>query len=176
MIEPETPACTLADVFPSVRRRGPSLAWLAIRGAPIRQAILNFVATPKTPSEIAEHIKRPVPTTTGHLRATCKLGLTKRLARSFYVVTAYSGEVPTKRPAPRTKRQIHLRQHVIQLLHDVHDEADLCRLTAASLTEVQHELLGLWRNGFLSGDRESGFQLREHIKRRFPRCVRDRPK
>ena len=143
------------------------------RRAPIRQAILDFLVTPKSASEIAEHIRRPIPTATGHLRATGQLGLTKRVARSFYVLTAYDGDIPTKSTMPRTKQQIRLRHTVIQLLHDRLDEAALCRATTADLSQVQHELLGLWRNGFLFGDREHGWQLRDHIKRRFPRSVRD---
>ena len=153
----------------------PDWPGLASRRAPIRQAILDFLTTPKTPSEIAEQVKRPIPTITGHLRATCDLGLTKRLARSFYVIAGYEGGIPEKAPRNRTEEQIRLRHRIIGLLHDLHHEADLCRKTGAVLADVQHELVGLWRNGFLCGDREHGWQLRNHIKRRFPRSVRDCP-
>ena len=64
---------------------------LPARPQPIRDAILAFLSEPRQAVEIARHIARPVPTTTGHLAAMRRLGLVERVGYGLY---ALPGAVP----------------------------------------------------------------------------------
>ena len=146
----------------------------APRDAPIRQAILSFVTVPRSAGEIARHIDRPIPTATGHLRAACKLGLTKRIARSFYVVTDYLGEAPVQRAVKsRPQHEIALRTTLIRLLQQTRTEHALVGLANARAEDVRFELDRFWLNGWLIGSPLQGLQLRDHVKRRFSRSIRN---
>ena len=61
------------------------------RPQPIRDAILRFLSEPRSAQAIAEHIKRPVPTATGHLAAMRRLGLVVRLGYAAYARADYAG-------------------------------------------------------------------------------------
>ena len=56
------------------------------RPQPIRDAILAYLSQPRLAVDIARHIRRPVPTTTGHLAAMRRLGLVDRVGYGPYVL------------------------------------------------------------------------------------------
>lgn len=146
----------------------------AVRDAPIRQAILSFVTIPRSAGEIARHINRTIPTATGHLRASCNLGLTRRIARSFYVVVDYVGDPPARRSTKcRPRRDVALRTSLIRLLHTPVTEEALAILAGAHPVDVKFELDHFRLNGWLIGSPHQGLQLRDHVKRRLSRAVRN---
>jgi hypothetical protein len=128
------------------------------RPPPIRDAILHFVTQPRAASEIAQYIERPVPTTTGHLRAMIRLGLVRRIAFGTYAPGGYTG--PTIRlPQTQSESSGALRAQLVSLLHERSSVHSLRLKTGAPEQTVLGALRDLWLSGLIAGNEKEGFWL-----------------
>ena len=128
------------------------------RPQPIRDAILRFMTGPRSAGDIAEHIERPVPTTTGHLRAMIRLGLVRRIAFGTYAPGSYVGP-KVRLPQRRSESSSALRAQLIALLHERGSVQGLHLKTGASEEMVRRALRDLWLSGLVTGTEADGFWL-----------------
>lgn len=135
-----------------------------VRRQPIRDAILAFMTGPRSASQIAEHIERPVPTATGHLRAMIRLGLVRRIAFGTYAPAAYIG--PDDRiPQRRSKSSKELRHQVRELLDSFASARGLHLRTGISESSIRIALRDLWFSGLLEGNETTGYRLVQRKRR-----------
>lgn len=152
------PAGPLADCAPAKQAEDKPA-----RPQPIRDAILRFMSQPRSAGEIAEHIERPVPTTTGHLRAMIERGLVRRIAFGTYALSDYAGpdvRIPQRRSQSTREMRSTLRAHLgnrcsVQGLH---------LRTGIPEKAVRVTLRDLWFSGLLEGDETSGYRLVKHLR------------
>lgn len=130
----------------------------AIRPQPIRDAILRFMTQPRSAGEIADHIDRPVPTTTGHLRAMIKLGLVRRIAFATYAPGSYRGP-QVRLPQRRSESTSELRGQLTALLAEPHSLEHLHQKTGVPVQVVHRALRDLWLSGLIAGSEKDGFRL-----------------
>lgn len=128
------------------------------RPQPIRDAILRFVTAPRSAGDIAEHIERPVPTTTGHLRAMIRLGLVRRIAFATYAPANYSGP-KVRLPQRRSKSSSVLRAQILALLQERSSVETLRVKVGAPEKMVRQALRDLWLSGLVAGNDADGFWL-----------------
>lgn len=128
------------------------------RPQPIRDAILRFLTGPRSVGEIAEHIERPVPTTTGHLRAMIRLGLARRIAFATYAPANYSGP-EVRLPQRRSGSTTALRARLVALLQQRTSVRDLHLRTGVPEAMVRQALRDLWLSGLVAGNEKDGFWL-----------------
>jgi hypothetical protein len=136
----------------------------SVRRQPIRDAILGFMTGPRSAGQIAEHIERPVPTATGHLRAMIRLGLVRRIAFGTYAPAAYTG--PDDRiPQRRAESSKELRHQVRQFLDTFASVQGLHLRTGQSEKSIRVALRDLWFSGLLEGDEKAGYRLVQRKRR-----------
>jgi DNA-binding transcriptional ArsR family regulator len=128
------------------------------RPQPIRDAILRYLSEPRSAGEIAEHIERPVPTATGHLRAMIERGLVRRIAFGTYALAAYDGP-DVRIPQRRAKSTRELRSRLRSHLGDMCSVRCLHQRTGVSEKAVRVALRDLWLSGLLEGNEATGFRL-----------------
>lgn len=128
------------------------------RPQPIRDAILHFVTQPRSAGEIAEHIERPVPTTTGHLRAMIKLGLVRRIAFATYAPGSYTGP-KIRLPQRRSESASAIRAQLTALLHEPCSVQSLEQKTGLPTQQIRGALRDLWLSGLIAGNERDGFRL-----------------
>jgi hypothetical protein len=134
------------------------------RRQPIRDAILAFMTGPRSAGQIAEHIERPVPTATGHLRAMIRLGLVRRIAFGTYAPAAYTG--PGDRiPQRRSKSSKELRHQVREFLDTFASVQGLHLRTGKSESSIRIALPDLWFSGLLEGNEVTGYRLVQRKRR-----------
>ncbi|MCB8877444.1 helix-turn-helix domain-containing protein [Acidisoma silvae] len=133
------------------------------RPQPIRDAILRFMSEPRSAGEIAEHIVRPVPTATGHLRAMMQRGLVRRIAFGTYALSEYAGpdvRIPQRRSQSTREMRSTIRAH----LCDRCSVQGLHLRTGISEKAVRVALRDLWFSGLLEGDETTGYRLVKHLR------------
>jgi hypothetical protein len=128
------------------------------RPQPIRDAILRFMTGPRSAGDIAEHIERPVPTTTGHLRAMIRLGLVRRIGFGTYAPGTYNGP-KVGLPQRRSESSSALRTQLVALLHERSSVQGLHLTTGSSEEMVRRALRDLWLSGLVAGNEGDGFSL-----------------
>ncbi|MDE1905060.1 MAG: hypothetical protein KGH75_01235 [Rhodospirillales bacterium] len=122
------------------------------------------MSEPRSAGEIAEHIQRPVPTATGHLRAMIQRGLVRRIAFGTYALAGYTGP-DVRIPQRRAESSRELRSTLRTYLGDVCSVQGLHLRTGVSEKAVRVALRDLWFSGLLEGDEASGYRL---VKRQRP--------
>jgi hypothetical protein len=132
-----------------------------VRRQPIRDAIQRFMTEPRSAGEIAEHIERPVPTATGHLRAMVHLGLVRRIALGTYVPASYAGPIVRIRQR-RAKSSRELQSRLRVCLEDCCGVASLRKRSGASEKAVRVALRDLWLSDLLQGTEATGYRLVKH--------------
>jgi hypothetical protein len=128
------------------------------RPQPIRDAILRYMSEPRSAGAIAEHIERPVPTATGHLRAMIARGLVRRIAFGTYALASYCGpsvRIPQRKASSSRELRSSLRSH----LNERSSIKGLHLRTGATEKAVRVALRDLWFCGLLEGDESTGFRL-----------------
>ncbi|WP_406566287.1 helix-turn-helix domain-containing protein [Acidisoma cellulosilyticum] len=133
------------------------------RPQPIRDAIMRFISQPRSAGEIAEHIERPVPTATGHLRAMMERGLVRRIAFGTYALADYTGpavRIPQRRSQSTREMRSTIRAH----LGDRCSVQGLHLRTGIPERAVRVTLRDLWFSGLLEGDETSGYRLVKHLR------------
>jgi len=128
------------------------------RPQPIRDAILRFLTSPRSAAEIAEHIERPVPTTTGHLRAMIECGLVSRIAFGTYAPRDYTGPA-IRLPLRRSQSSKALRAHLFVHLRERSSIRGLHLKTGVSADLVRQAVRDLWLSGLVAGNEAEGFQV-----------------
>jgi DNA-binding IclR family transcriptional regulator len=147
----------IATARPLVEDESPRLA-RPPRPQPIRDAILRFLTEPRSASDIAEHIERPVPTATGHLGAMIRLGLVQRLAFGTYAAATYDGP-KIRLPSRRSTSSKTLRRRLRALLHETSSVQGLRLKTSETETTVRLALRDLWLSGLVERDENDGYWL-----------------
>lgn len=135
-----------------------SLGPIATRRSPVRDMILAFLSDARRAADIAAHIQRTVPITTGHLAAMQRLGLVKRIGRATYALATYTGE-GTELGARKSGSTLVLRQKLRALLIERRSLSDLCAETHEPSDTIVAALRDLWFSGFVTGDRINGYKL-----------------
>ena len=133
------------------------------RPQPIRDAILRFLSEPRSAGEIAEHIERPVPTATGHLRAMMERGLVRRIAFGTYALADYTGPA-VRIPQRRSQSTREMRSTIRAYLGDRCSVQGLHLRTGIPEKAVRVTLRDLWLSGLLEGDETSGYRLVKHLR------------
>ena len=133
------------------------------RPQPIRDAILRFMSQPRSAGEIAEHIERPVPTATGHLRAMMQRGLVRRIAFGTYALADYTGP-EVRIPQRRSQSTREMRSTIRAYLGDRCSVQGLHLRTGIPEKAVRVTLRDLWFSGLLEGDETSGYRLVKHLR------------
>lgn len=155
-----------------------ALVWPAVppqlRRQPIRDALLAYLKTPRAVADIARHIGRPVPTTTGHLAAMRRLGLVKRLGYAVYAVASYQGPAPSWQ-RPRPSQPAPVRATVRAALRDAITFAELVRVTGLPESDVRGAIDALWMAGLVAGDEASGYRLMRALTSRKDKAPRPCP-
>lgn len=131
---------------------------IATRRSPVRDMILAFLPGPRRAADIAAHIQRTVPITTGHLAAMQRLGLVKRIGRATYALATYTGE-GAELGARKSGSAVVLRQKLRMLLTERRSLADLCAETHEPSETIAIALRDLWFSGIVMGDRINGYKL-----------------
>jgi DNA-binding IclR family transcriptional regulator len=107
------------------------------RPQPIRDAILAFLAEPKSAKEIATHIGRPVPVATGHLRAMRERDLVVRVSWGVWV----RRDCCDNAPDPATiHRNFPAQEALLKCLDKPRSLDELETVTGSPRTRL-HELL-----------------------------------
>jgi len=130
----------------------------APRPQPVRDAILTFLTIPRSASEIAEHIDRPVPTTTGHLRAMIRCGLVRRIAFGTYAPGSYDGP-SVQLPQRRSQSSRTVRAQLVAHLHELSSVQGLHLKTGVPTDQVWRALRDLWLSGLVAGNETEGFRI-----------------
>ena len=142
----------------------PVLRWPDPRPQPIRDMLLAYLATPRVVRDIARHICRPVPTTTGHLAAMRRLGLVERFGFGVYGLPGYQGPIPAyTRPhatvpaTVRSKVRAVMREPITfqEIVARTNESADLVRLAVHAL----------WMSGMIAGDEKSDYRPTAGLRR-----------
>jgi len=121
------------------------------------------MSQPRSAGEIAEHIERPVPTATGHLRAMMERGLVRRIAFGTYALADYTGpavRIPQRRSQSTREMRSTIRAH----LDDRCSVQGLHLRTGISEKAVHVALRDLWFSGLLEGDETTGYRLVKHLR------------
>ena len=152
------------------------------RPQPIRDAILAYLSELRLAVDIARHIKRPVPTTTGHLAAMRRIGLVDRVGYGLY---ALHGTAPAAGDEAFHSRRLQVvgeaeqRAKTLALAAKIRRAiSSLCRPSelAVRLGEprdaVKAVLERLWLSGVVTGNERQGFELVVRGKRRRLVCER----
>ncbi|MCB8883048.1 helix-turn-helix transcriptional regulator [Acidisoma cellulosilytica] len=124
---------------------------------------MRFISQPRSAGEIAEHIERPVPTATGHLRAMMERGLVRRIAFGTYALADYTGpavRIPQRRSQSTREMRSTIRAH----LGDRCSVQGLHLRTGIPERAVRVTLRDLWFSGLLEGDETSGYRLVKHLR------------
>lgn len=156
-----------SEQAPSPPRRLPP------RAQPIRDALLLYLSEPRRVADIARHIQRPVPTTTGHLAAMSRLGLVKRVSYGVYAsvrvrVDEQSGPL-FRHPAVGIRRELSgLRRRLVGELDVPRPLPEILSRVQASEAEIREALERLWFSGEIAGDEHSGFVRIRRGTRRAP--------
>jgi hypothetical protein len=140
-----------------------SLGPTATRRSPVRDMIIGFLSEPRRAADIAAHIQRTVPITTGHLAAMQRLGLVKRIGRATYALATYTGE-RTELGARKSGSAVVLRQKLRLLLTERRSLSDLCAETHEPSDAIVAALRDLWFSGIVTGDRINGYKLVSAIR------------
>lgn len=154
------PCPEVAEAAAGARKKS-GLAWPAVpsqfRRQPIRDALLAYLEKPRLVADIARHIGRPVPTTTGHLAAMRRLGLVKRLGYAVYGLSGWSGPVPSyQRTSPGLPADV--RAKVRAALREPITFSDLVRVTGLREDDVRRAVRAFWMTGLVAGDEASGYR------------------
>jgi len=128
------------------------------RPQPVRDAILNFLTIPRSAGEIAEHIDRPVPTTTGHLRAMIQCGLVRRIGFGTYAPGSYDGPA-VQLPQRRSQSSRMVRAQLVAHLHELSSVQGLHLKTGVPAELVRQALRDLWLSGLVAGNEAEGFRI-----------------
>ena len=129
-----------------------------VRPQPIRDAILAYLSEPRFVRDIALHIRRPVPTTTGHLAAMRRRGLVKRIGPAVYALPDSVMAAPVS-PCARQDKPPAGRRSIALLLTQPRSVAALCKETALPRAEVEAALNSLWLGGLVTDDARDGYRL-----------------
>jgi len=121
---------------------------IAMRPQPIRDAIAAYLTEPRFARDIALHIRRSVPTTTGHLAAMRRRCLVKRIDLGVYALIDCTAD-PPPRPARSGPSSVSHRSLARLLTKPIRAEA-LCTAMALPLTEVYAALDRLWLVGLVT--------------------------
>ena len=152
------------------------------RPQPIRDAILAYLSEPRRAVDIARHIERPVPTTTGHLAAMRRLVLVDRVGYGRY---ALHGTVPPGGEKAFRPRQLRaageaelwamtraLSGKIRQALASPCRTSDLAVRIGEPQDAVKAVLERLWLSGLVTGNEREGFELVVRGRRRRLICER----
>ena len=174
MLDSTSQAALALELAPAHSRKLPP------RPQPIRDALLRYLAQPRRVADIARHIQRPVPTTTGHLAAMCRLGLAARLEYGVYARADYAGgpedaagwrsTLPAITHPPGGCRENHLdlRRRLLAALEAPRRLPEIREDVGASEAEIRIILERLWFSGLVGGDEEAGFFKVNRGHRRAP--------
>jgi len=121
------------------------------------------MSQPRSAGEIAEHIERPVPTATGHLRAMMERGLVRRIAFGTYALADYTGPA-VRIPQRRSQSTREMRSTIRAYLGDRCSVQGLHLRTGIPEKAVRVTLRDFWFSGLLEGDETSGYRLVKHLR------------
>ena len=152
------------------------------RPQPIRDAILAYLSEPRRAVDIARHIERPVPTTTGPLAAMRRLVLVDRVGYGLY---ALHGTMPPGGDEAFRPRQLRaageaelwamtlaLSGKIRQALASPCRTSDLAVRIGEPQDAVKAVLERLWLSGLVTGNEREGFELVVRGRRRRLMCER----
>ncbi len=152
------------------------------RPQPIRDAILAYLSEPRRAVDIARHIERPVPTTTGHLAAMRRLGLVDRVGYGLYALhgTVQAGGDEAFRPHQlRAAGEAELWAMTRALSGKIRGAlSSPCRTSELTVRigeprdAVKAVLERLWLSGIVTGNEREGFELVVPGRRRRLICER----
>ncbi len=139
------------------------------RPQPIRDAILAYLTEPRLAVDIARHIKRPVPTTTGHLAAMRRLGLVDRVGHGVYTLHGTAAAVGDQAFQPRKLPPVGQpegRVAFLALARRIRRElaapcrcADLAVRLGEPREMVHAAVERLWLSGTVTGNEKTGYKL-----------------
>ena len=157
----ESTASLIMPVVDKSPTAGPipdTTAW--VRPQPIRDSIIAYLSKPRFVRDIARHINRPVPTTTGHLAAMRRRGLVKRIGLGVYAPVNWDETRPVPAPKPMwRKAPPAVRRRLVLLLTQHRDVQALSCETRLSTTRVRAALHELWMSGLISGNDGDGYRV-----------------
>ena len=152
------------------------------RPQPIRDAILAYLSEPRLAVDIARHIKRPVPTTTGHLAAMRRLGLVDRVGYGLYALhgTApaagdeafHSRRLQVVGEAEQRAKTLALAAKIRRAISSPCRPSELAVRLGEPRDAVKAVLERLWLSGVVTGNERQGFELVVRGKRRRLMCER----
>jgi DNA-binding IclR family transcriptional regulator len=152
------------------------------RPQPIPDAILAYLSEPRMAVDIARHIKRPVPTTTGHLAAMRRLGLVDRVGYGLYALHGTAPAAWDEAFQPRRKQvageagqraaTLALASKIRRALSSPCRPSDLAQHLGEPRDAVKAVLERLWLSGVVTGNERQGFELVVRGKRRRLMCER----
>ena len=143
--------------------------FLPARPQPIRDAILAYLTEPRLAVDIARHIKRPVPTTPGHLAAMRRLGLVDRVGHGVYALNGTAVAVGDQAFQPRKRPPVGQpegRVAFLALARRIRRElaapcrcADLAVRLGEPWDAVHAVVERLWLSGIVTGSERTGYRL-----------------